>query len=81
MSDLLGAKYQAWEWIQQERILGWYVMSGRSTHSGRWRAWGKKTPLAKRDPLAEPGDVYSETGMSRQDAINKLIASDIAPNA
>lgn len=67
----------AWEWLWSEKINGWYVMSGQSRHTGRWAAWAKKTPLIKRDPLGEPGDVYFEGGISRQNALDRLTASDL----
>ena len=67
----------AWEWLWREKINDWHVMSGQSRHTGSWAAWAKRTPLLERDPLSEPGDVYFERGQSRQEAIDRLTASDL----
>lgn len=68
---------QIWKWLWSERINGWYVMSGESSHTGQWRAWAKKTPLLKRCLLEELGEVYTEGGTTRQEAIDKLTMSDL----
>lgn len=66
-----------WKWLWRERINDWHVMSGQSRHTESWAAWAKRTPLVERDPLSEPGDVYFERGQSRQEAIDRLTASDL----
>ena len=61
-----------YNWIQSEKINGFYVMSGISKHSkaGSWCAWAKKTPMIGREgPLYESGEVFVEFGSDRQEAI------------
>lgn len=67
-----------YRWIQQERIGDWYIMSGQSVFAdGAWTAWCKDSPMQDRQPMCEPGDVYFEFGSTREQAIGRLIVSDL----
>lgn len=68
---------KTWLYLESVRIKEWYIMSSQSRHSKGWRAWAKKEPLKGNCPLSEKGDVWSETGNSRQHAIDNLFKKDL----
>jgi len=65
--------------LQKEKINGWYVASGRSSSTGNWRAWAKKTPLQCKCLLCETGEVFTESGKNRAEALDKLTKNDLTP--
>jgi hypothetical protein len=65
----------SYRFIQSEKLNGWNCMSGMSEISSRWTAWAKAGTMKAICPINEPGEVYFEFGVSRDQAIERLLKS------